>query len=202
MFNSLLQRFMTREEQENTIIRATVELLDDESTGDPSIRAIAERAGVSLGLVNYYFTSRDKLIRIAVRHHIQENVIRAYHPAVADGVVRGVADLATVIRGPLEYLYAHPKLARISILNDFISPDDGDNSALTYRGLSGSLSGLLGRELSSRDRMAVWTVVGSIHEAFLRHAVLEEVGGIDLSDEQGRAEYSLFLAELLIPPAI
>jgi len=64
-----------RAEAKQRLVRVTVELLHESS--DPSnvtVRRIASRADVGIGLINYYFGSRDSLINEAIGMLISEKV--------------------------------------------------------------------------------------------------------------------------------
>ena len=55
---------MKKDETKELILRETIQLIR-EKDGDLSkvtARLIAERAGVSLGLINYHFSNKDNLI--------------------------------------------------------------------------------------------------------------------------------------------
>ncbi len=62
------------EDTKNKILLATVELL--EATDNPNsvtVRKIAEKVGVGVGLINYYFSSRDNLLYCAASLQMQES---------------------------------------------------------------------------------------------------------------------------------
>lgn len=180
------------------IIDATVKLVNDHPDGLPSIREIAQEAEVSLGLINYYFKSRERLIRAAVRQHIERNVIMKFNPADNGVYADSRKLLAKIILGPLDYIAQHPKLARISIITDFLYPEKGDNIHLTFKGIEASLSGIFQHPLTDKERLNVWTVIGSIHEAFLRPALFKHSTGFDLMEEKNRESYAEYLASILL----
>jgi AcrR family transcriptional regulator len=56
-----------KEETKKKILEVTVDLLDTiENPDNITVRKIAQAAGVGAGLINYYFESRDDLIKAAV----------------------------------------------------------------------------------------------------------------------------------------
>lgn len=64
------------------IIDAVIELLGREGISGVSMRAVAREAGVSLGLVNYYFEDKTNLIREALRR-VEAQDLAIVEPDVA-----------------------------------------------------------------------------------------------------------------------
>lgn len=62
-----LQSFYMNEKKEH-IIDTAVELFAEKGFEGSSIRELAQRAGVNLAMVNYYFGSKDKLFEAIVEH--------------------------------------------------------------------------------------------------------------------------------------
>lgn len=66
----------TEDDVKRRILRAAVELLREKQDADKvSIRSIALRAGVSVGMANYHFQTKDNLIERAVQEYVS-GVIR------------------------------------------------------------------------------------------------------------------------------
>ncbi|WP_433509135.1 TetR/AcrR family transcriptional regulator [Nonomuraea sp. CA-143628] len=66
------------------ILAAVLRLLSVQGISGVSMRAVAREAGVSLGLVNYYFEDKTSLIRAAL-HRIEEQDIAIVEPDLAMG---------------------------------------------------------------------------------------------------------------------
>ena len=56
------------EKRRQALIAATLALVSEGGPRNATVRAIAERAGVTAGLIRHYFQSKDALIGIAYRH--------------------------------------------------------------------------------------------------------------------------------------
>lgn len=56
------------EKRREDLIAAAVQLVADGGTEAATVRAIAQRAGVTPGLIRHYFASKDELTRTAYRH--------------------------------------------------------------------------------------------------------------------------------------
>ena len=76
-----MERAMKKDETKEAILRETIQLIR-EKDGDLSqvtARLIAERAGVSLGLINYHFGNKDNLI-LECTQLIINDVISSFKP--------------------------------------------------------------------------------------------------------------------------
>lgn len=186
------------------ILKAVIDLVldgqdDARAKNSLTFRDIARKAGVSLGLINYHFENRQKLIREAVRWYIDSEVIARYKPEMGAGKnIPKKKTLAGIIQGSIDYIIQAPGLARISILNDMEYPADNDNAAATWNGLYQSLSRLLESSPGRNHKLAVWAAVGSIHEAFLRPDQFKQISGFDLNSEADRKAYASELAGMLL----
>lgn len=184
----------------NTTIELLLEKIDrnDETSKPPSFREIASRAEVSLGLINYYFKTQDILIRQAVKWYIGTKVIEPFDPFKEDSgeSLSEREKLTKVILGPLDFIFIHPKLAKISILNDFSYPSSDDNSSATWQGFYQTIKKIK-KGGNDRDiRFAAWSIISSIHEAFLRPEHFKESCGFDLTIQEHRSEFAAYLAEI------
>ena len=62
------------------ILQAAVELMKEQGVNRVTMRAVAERAGVGLGSINYHFGSKDELLYGAVSAIIGDGVAGRYQP--------------------------------------------------------------------------------------------------------------------------
>ncbi len=188
------------------ILNTTIELLLENSTQNsetvkpPSFREIAARAQVSLGLINYHFQSQDNLIRQAVKWYIDTKIIKPFNPFKNGGgeSLSGMEKLIRVILGPLDFIYEYPKLAKISIINDFVYPASDDNSAATWHGIYLTVKEIQKNGDDQKIRIAVWSVIASIHEAFLRPEHFRQSCGLDLTKQGHRNQFATHLAEIIL----
>ncbi|MEV6349404.1 TetR/AcrR family transcriptional regulator [Actinoplanes sp. NPDC051851] len=61
-------------DKERQILTAVLALLGDKGIAGVSMRAVATEAGVSLGLVNYYYSDKMGLIAAALRHIEEQDI--------------------------------------------------------------------------------------------------------------------------------
>jgi AcrR family transcriptional regulator len=69
------------EQTKALILRTALEMLHERGYGQTTMRAIAQKAGVSLGNAYHYFGSKDLLIQ-EFYHHLQEDHLRASLPVL------------------------------------------------------------------------------------------------------------------------
>jgi AcrR family transcriptional regulator len=163
-----------------------------------TVRAIAKKAGVGVGLVNYHFGDKKSLIREAVRLFIGMQIIKGYGNRLPEGeTLRGrIADL---FRGPIGFLAEFPALSRVSVLYDLTSPVEGDNSDETFKEIGGALLKIVPPDKLPPDlEPRLWAAIGAIHEAFLRPVLFKARTGLDFSKPKGRAALADFLAGLMV----
>lgn len=94
---------------------AVVVCMSEEGFEQTTMRNIAERAGVSIGMLNYYFKSKKELVVEAIRH-ANEGVARAL--ASADSIPFGPRRLEFILRRTLrnEYQQALPLAFRLAVM--------------------------------------------------------------------------------------
>jgi len=69
------------EQTKSLILNTALEMLHERGYENTTMRAIAEKAGVSLGNAYHYFGSKDHLIQ-AFYHRLHEDHLRASLPAL------------------------------------------------------------------------------------------------------------------------
>ena len=174
------------------IILAASELIRqaDGDLAGVSLRSIAQEAGVALGLINYHFGSKEKLVEECVQRIIS-GVIDAFKPG---NCVSGspAACLGAVAAEVMEYLAAHPAMARVSILGDMASPGARDNTMRTVAGFAG-LPGV------PQDKMRLFCFTAALQAAFLRKDSGGEGCGFALNNKEERDAFVRSLAEMVFP---
>jgi AcrR family transcriptional regulator len=181
------------------ILEATISLLiETKDFGSLTVRAIAEKADVGVGLVNYHFKDKESLVRLAVRTFIGRGIIKGYGDrdfAAASARER----LILVLRGPMDFLAEHPGISRVSILYDLASPAAGDNGDDSFAELGKAVSAIVPEaDRGERFRAGLWAALGAIHEAFLRPELFRERTGLDYAKPEDRSAYAALLADFIL----
>lgn len=113
----------TEEARRAQIIGCAIEVIAELGYGQASMRKIAERAGVAMSVVSYYFGSKDDLVADIVSE-CHSCLIEMMLPAV-EAESRAVGKLAAHIRSHLRYIDTCPayQAAITEIANNFRSRD-------------------------------------------------------------------------------
>ena len=92
------------ERRREALIAAAIELFAEGGAAAATVRAIAERAGVTPGLIRHYFTTKEDLVRAAyasVMTRMTEESENAATPSGEDPAVRLLAFVAVSLRPPV-----------------------------------------------------------------------------------------------------
>ncbi len=180
------------------ILDATIELLNRvRDPADLTVRAIAEKANVGVGLANYHFRDKGSLIRDAVRTFIGRTVIAGYGERRHHGSTPRDR-VTSLVAGPIDFLGMHPGLSRVSVLYDLSDPAPGDNSDTSFEEMLSALQKILPASMTPPDLpLRLWMVIGAIHEAFLRPERFRARTGLDYETVGGRAKLTEFLTLFL-----
>jgi AcrR family transcriptional regulator len=92
------------DKRRDALIAAALELVASGGSQAATVRAIAERAGVSPGLIRHYFASKDELTREAYRHlmdRMTQDTAAALTLAPTDPLARLAAFVASSLRPPV-----------------------------------------------------------------------------------------------------
>ncbi|MFO7782392.1 MAG: helix-turn-helix domain-containing protein [Spirochaetia bacterium] len=210
------------EDVRQRILHSAVELLREARDAESvSIRAIAERAGVSVGMANYHFGTKDNLIELAVQTYIG-SVIRGQDPDAPAGAEAAGAEAAGALpeepprqamkrrlRAAARFVAAHPGISRVSILRDIRQGHPGDNSSDiaegVYRQLQIARSEAVGADASDESELRVRSLmqVAAVQHLFMRAAVIRETTGLDFYDEEQRDRMMDIIVDTVLglPPA-
>lgn len=192
---SIMGGGMKAEQTRSRIIESTIALME-ESGGDyrsVTIREIAKRAGVGVGLVNHYFGTKEKLIEVGVQKMITD-VISSFRPTL-DESMDEVKKTQEVAKSVMDFLMANPEISRISILSDMNNPKSADNTMRTVAGFAHRLSGRDGR-------ITAFMLTAVMQGAFLRRELFGDLFGVDFFDKGARDAFLSDAVERLCSAAM
>ena len=111
-------------DNKEAIIQATIKLIEEngEHLEEITVRDICKNAGVGLGLVNYHFGSKDKLIEACVERIINGIVERFQNIREEIEGLSSFEKLEYLGNMTLDFLFEHAAVSRISVLTDMQSP--------------------------------------------------------------------------------
>ena len=171
---------MSDRDVKERILEATVAILQEATEpAQITVRQIAERAGVSIGSINYNFGSKDALLADAVWQMIGVSAADWYTPDMNPDI-DPVTRLRRMFKEGMRLAMNYPKNMRIGLMHVF---ETGNMQA------KGLILPLL-REIVGADkqdielRLLAFQLVGTMELAFLNLAQLGEFLGVDLSREE------------------
>lgn len=178
------------------IIDVTMALIEQSNGNISSIttRAIAEKAGVGIGLINYHFQTKENLIEICVQQMISQ-VIGNFH-INNHNQMSAKERLEYAMRGVFEFILKNPSLSSISILGDLTSPKINDN---TMKSAMGFLQSLKDTPFTEQQKFLLSFMIGSfIQNIFIRREMTKELFGFDLLDQNQREEMIHFVVHQIL----
>lgn len=202
---------MGAEETRARILNCTVELIKERG-GDISnvtIRTIAERAGVGVGLTNHYFKSKELLVEECVNTVFKDlfamflkfnlpedesdNPCAATKHA-AQNVFNFLLNNEALARAAFEAEEKEPKAADYTtrMVNSFafcMVDRRKLEEMLQNDRLSEKMKIQFREHFVNEQRFKAFTLVSTIKEAFLRRAILKDIIGIDINDKEQLSDY-------------
>jgi AcrR family transcriptional regulator len=160
------------------MVHAALELLaeaDDPST--ITIRQVASRAGVGVGLINYHFHNKENLLKQAIDSlmgNLSDQWDRNLDASIADPIQR----MKKILKNNVRTAVQNAKYMRIIIRYELLQGD-----FVTSQALLPVLREIY--EQSKREeeiRMIAFTLVSSMQVAFLREKAFRAYSGIRLDD--------------------
>lgn len=173
------------------IIKATIELINEkgEQMNTITVREICKRANVGLGLVNYHFGNKDKLIELCVAR-------------IVNGIVENFSAIREKTEGltafekldylgnmTLTFLFEHYAISKISILSDMHTPKEDDNTHRTYLAYLPLMSACRpdwDRETLERK---TFCLIAAMQQLFLRHQIIKQLYGMDMLVPEERESF-------------
>ena len=172
------------------IIEATISLIKHSNglVENITIRDIAHKANIAIGLVNYHFTSKNNLIETCVQHIIAQTVETFNKKKSAINNI--TSDIMTVFT----YLIKHPEISKISMLADLSYPNLNSNSIKSYDAI---LNVLPKTETENTRRIKAFILLSIIHSAFLNRQISKDFLGLDLENIDDYSSFFITATEIL-----
>ena len=182
------------ERNKHHIIEITTELLK-ECNGDTkkiTSRLIAERAGIGLGSINYFFGSKENLITECIQRNINM-MLAGFTPDIMDFTKDdGLSDKTRLISWAsqtFDFLFENQAIANISILSDMQNYSADNNSVYTQKGFAFAIRD---RQREETKKLLAFILVSAMQVAFLARNAAKEILGYDL---YSKTERDLFISD-------
>lgn len=177
-----------KDKVKETIINAATELIEQSGGEVKNItaRAIADKSGVALGLINYHFESKDNLIAICVQR-IVNKVLMGFAPDKKDYTEPdGLTDMQRLIsfaRQTFDFLFDNYAIIKISILTDFRDYQPVCNSVYTQMGFRFALRGNIPE---NKKQLIAFSLTSTMQTAFLSGDNSKQITGYNLFEKSER----------------
>lgn len=167
-------------EIKDKIMDVTIDLIKeaDGNVDKITIRKIAKRAGIGVGLINYHFQSKKNLVDICVQQIIS-GVIAQTKPDLSQ--FTPIEKLKSSVKVPIDFLMENPEISKISILGDLMQGQVNDN---TFQTLARYYSHASNLKQSEDTFFKTAFLIHGLQGIFLRWELYKD--RFDFSDKQQR----------------
>lgn len=175
-------------DNKEAMIQATITLIEEngEHLDKITVREICKRAGVGLGLVNYHFGNKDKLIELCVERMINDIVERFQNIQEKTQGLTPFEKLNYLGNMTLNFLFRHNAVSKISILADMQTPKTNDNTHRTYMAYLPLVSACRPDWDEETVRRKTFCLIAAMQQIFLRRETLSQMLGVNLNKEENR----------------
>lgn len=182
-----------KEITKNRIIKSTIQLLEEfENPADITIRRIAETTGIGVGLINYHFGSRDRLINEAISQKIS---------LLADNMTDSLAE----ITDPILYLkqmliimsdlaVKNSKLNKISVEFELLNGDF--RICLTLLPILRKIFG--DKKTENEIRLIAFQIIVTTQTIYIRQEAFYLYSGINIDHKADRDAMLIEMVDNLI----
>ena len=211
---------MSALETKEKILATTRELIKERNgdTANVTIRMIADRAGIGVGLTNHYFRSKELLIEECIAP-VMEEVFDNFKkgPESEEGRVGSIEATKREARFVMHFMLENEAVARAAIRSDVASGNGEDyfsrltdafaysmadkeelEAMLNNDRISEKMKQQFREHCVSEQRRKAFMITSSIREAFLRKDMLPGILGIDLKDPEQCDDYIDEMVEMLL----
>ncbi|MCI9463209.1 MAG: TetR/AcrR family transcriptional regulator [Lachnospiraceae bacterium] len=178
-------------DSKETIMEAAISLIEEKGDclEEITMREISKRAGVGLGLINYHFENKEKLIELCVERIINGIVekFRGMKECVKDRTP--FEKLDALGNMTLTFLFEHRAVSKISILSDMRFPQEYDNTRLTMQAYLPLVADCRPDWDEEKVYQMTYCLISCMQSVFLRADVLLQTRGIDLRNAKERSAF-------------
>lgn len=151
------------------ILNSTIELLGDcEAVEEVTVRDIALRANVGVGLINYHFQTKENLVNLCVQRIIGD-VIKKFDQLSQSLNMEPLEKLRFLAKQNCAFLVRNKGISRISIRSDFENGSFTDNTSQTIKAYLPLVRAACSEEKSDKEVYLVTSImISAFQSAFMR----------------------------------
>ena len=175
-------------DNKEAIMQTTIELIEEkgEHMEEITVREICKRASVGLGLVNYHFGNKDKLIELCVERMINRIVENFQDIRENTEGLAPFEKLEYLGNMTLDFMFEHYAVSKISVLTDMQTPKDNDNTNRTYTAYLPLVAACLPDLDEQSVRRKTFCLITVMQQMFLRYDTVSKLMDIDLTKKENR----------------
>lgn len=175
-------------DNKEALIQAATALIEEKGDHleEITVREICKRAGVGLGLLNYHFENKDKLIELCVERIVNGIVEQFQNIREKTEGLSPFEKLEYLGNITLTFLFEHSAVSKISILTDMQTPKANDNTHRTYTAYLPLVSACRPDWDEETVKRKTFCLITVMQQTFLRHETISQISGIDLTAEEAR----------------
>jgi len=188
---NIVQKGDVNMDNKEAIIQATMTLIEEkgEHLEEITVRDICKNAGVGLGLVNYHFGSKEKLIEMCVERIINGIVERFQNMREEAKALSSFEKLEYLGNMTLDFLFEHSAVSRISVLTDMQTPKANDNTHRTYAAYLPLVAACRPDWDETTVKRKTFCLITIMQQTFLRYETISKMLDIDLSQRDNRRAF-------------
>ncbi len=178
-------------DSKEAIMQATIGLIEEngEHLEEITVREICKRAGVGLGLVNYHFGNKDKLIEQCVERIINGIVEQFQNIREKTERLTPFEKLEYLGNMTLDFLFEHYAVSRISVLTDMQTPKCNDNASRTYAAYLPLVAACRPDWDESTVKRKTFCLITVMQQMFLRYETISQMLSVDLRKRENRRAF-------------
>lgn len=175
-------------DNKETIIQATIALIEEkgEDLDTVTVREISKRAGVGLGLVNYHFGNKDKLIELCVERIVNSIVEQFQYIREKTQGLTAFEKLEYLGGMTFDFLFEHYAVSRFSVLTDMKNPKPDDNTHRTYAAYLPLVAACRPDWDEQTVKRKTYCLISIMQQTFLRYETASAMLDMDLSQKENR----------------
>ena len=175
----------------DAIIDEAIAILEEKGD-DPqklTIRELAGRLGIGVGLVNYHFGSKEVLINRCVKKMIMAIVEEFHKVRTSLAYMKPKEKLNYLCLMTFDYLYTKPNVAKVALIYDLGNTSGDDTTSELIDAYIPIVKDCKPAYDDQRAYLIASRVIYIIEQSFLRTDVIRLRSGVDLNNSDERKEY-------------
>lgn len=178
---------MKKSSVKESIIDATIELIGEcVSIESVTIRDIAAKADVGVGLINYHFQTKENLINLCVQKIIG-NIINNFDKLYQSLTMEPLDKLRFLTKQMCLFLVQNQGISRVSILSDLLNGNCSDNTSQTVEAYLPVMREVCGYKKSDEElKLLTHILTATLQSTFLRRDVFMQSTEVDFYDTEQR----------------